>query len=245
MGLLAVYCLTAALDTGAVARSPSPQDWDLPGEANGTAVSAWELLEHGPTHRASWGSSPNPEDVSCLRLPTQYTPSQAGLQRSHRGRALKQQDVTLDTGISTLHRLGAPPLSCDVPTHIPLTGCAPAVAAQQPQLGCNDRSGDLLAPPRLGSVPEAGGPGQPPGINPDTLTTAPPAGLSVPPSGTVFTFPAALDGPSPHRPAISPSSPPPSAPAPHPSSSLRDDPGPFLGPPTCPALVGVLKPPVQ
>ena len=51
MRLLAVYCLTAALDTGAVARSPSPQDWDLPGEANGTAVSAWELLEHGPSHR--------------------------------------------------------------------------------------------------------------------------------------------------------------------------------------------------
>ena len=60
---------------------------------------------------------------------------------------------------------------------------------------------------------------------------APPAGLSVLPSGTVFTFPAASDGPSPHCPAISPFSPPPSPPAPHPSSSLRDDPGPSLGSP--------------
>ena len=55
--------------------------------------------------------------------------------------------------------------------------------------------------------------------------TAPPAGLSVLPSGTVFTFPAASDPLSPHCPVISPSSPPPSPPAPHPSSSLRDDPG--------------------
>ena len=62
--------------------------------------------------------------------------------------------------------------------------------------------------------------------------TAPPAGLSVLPSGTVFTFPAAAShGPSPHCPAISPSSPTPSPPAPHPSSSLRDDPGPSLGSP--------------
>ena len=62
--------------------------------------------------------------------------------------------------------------------------------------------------------------------------TAPPAGLSVLPSGTVFTFPAAAwHGPSPHCPAISPSSPTPSPPAPHPSSSLRDDPGPSLGSP--------------
>ena len=74
---------------------------------------------------------------------------------------------------------------------------------------------------------------------------APPAGLSVLPSGTVFTFPAASDGPSPHCPAISPFSPPPSPPAPHPSSSLRDDPGPSLGSPACPPLVAVLNPPVQ
>ncbi|TKC33748.1 hypothetical protein EI555_021118, partial [Monodon monoceros] len=362
MGPVAVYCLIAALDTGAVAQSPSPQGWDLP-----------EL-----TSKAYWGSSPNPEDVSCLRLLTQYTPTQASLQRSRRGRAPKQQDVTLDTGMSTLHRgvptnkcqmmrheaseerapryldeqlykhlgpedgghaaasppeLGvglpccparschmssAPPLSCDVPMHIPPTGRAPAVAAQQPQLECNDMSGDLRAPPIPGVVPEAGGPGQPPSVpdqgaalcllTPQTVTGHRPSGhdphsssrrdpgprtpvlyvlvtatspphpatpgasqtpertrsgvvttaprftgqILVPSSwkgvssrGTVFTFPAASDGPAPHCPTISPSSPPLSPPAPHPSSSLRGDPGPFLGSPACPALVGVLNPPVQ
>ena len=74
---------------------------------------------------------------------------------------------------------------------------------------------------------------------------APSAGLSVLPSGTVFTFPAASDGLSPHCSTISPSSPPLSPPAPHPLSSLRDDPGSFLGSPACPPLVGVLSPPVQ
>ena len=57
------------------------------------------------------------------------------------------------------------------------------------------------------------------------VPTAPPAGLFILPSGTVFTFPAASDPLSPHCPVISPSSPLPSPPAPHPSSSLRDDPG--------------------
>ena len=51
MGPVAVRCLTAALDTGAVACSLAPQGCDLPGEANGAAVSPRELLEHGHSHR--------------------------------------------------------------------------------------------------------------------------------------------------------------------------------------------------
>ena len=52
IGPVAGYCLTAALDTGAGACSLAPQGWDLPGEANGAAVSPRELQEHGPSHRA-------------------------------------------------------------------------------------------------------------------------------------------------------------------------------------------------
>ena len=84
----------------------------------------------------------------------------------------------------------------------------------------------------------------PAGSSPDPAPTAPPAGLSVLPSGTVSIFPPASDGPSLHCLAISFSSPSPPTLAPHPWSCLMDDPGTSLGSPACPPLFSVLSPPM-
>ncbi|KAJ8796643.1 hypothetical protein J1605_017861 [Eschrichtius robustus] len=86
---------------------------------NATELSTFMVNELAS--KASWGSSLNPEDVSCLRLLTQYAPAEVGLRRSRRGlssQVPKQQDVTLDTGVSTLHS--------GVPTSKPPAGLKPA-----------------------------------------------------------------------------------------------------------------------